>query len=279
MPSIDELLAAATLKLTATSDSAALDSEVLLGFILKKDRCYLRAWSEKKPTNEQIIAFNNLIKQRVKGLPIAYLTGLREFWSREFKVNADVLIPRADTELLIELSLPLIPKNKSYKVLDLGTGSGIIAITLAAERPNAYIVATDVSLSALKVATENAAIYDVKHIYFQQSNWFTKINPTKFDLIISNPPYIAINDLHLQQGDLRFEPQLALIAKDNGLKDISTIVNVAVDFLKPNGQLLIEHGYQQQQAVENIFQRGFYHSIQSYTDLSRLPRVSSGKKL
>ena len=279
MPRIDELLTKAGLKLEIVSDSPALDAEVLLGFILKKERSYLRAWSEKKLDPEQILAFENLVKQRFQGMPIAYLTGKREFWSREFKVNNNVLIPRADTELLIELSLEVISKDEPYRIIDLGTGSGIIAITLAAERANAEVTAVDMCQDALQIAKENAATYDLKNIFFKQSSWFTSIEKTQFDLIVSNPPYIAQNDPHLQQGDLRFEPQHALVAANNGLSDISIIAEMALDYLKPKGQLLIEHGCEQQEAVEAIFQQFGYCNIQTHRDLANLPRVTSAQAL
>ena len=276
MPRIDESLTKASLKLGSVSDSAALDAEVLLCFVLKKERSYLRAWSEKNLSSEQQLAFKNLVEQRFQGVPIAYLTEKREFWSREFKVNNDVLIPRADTELLIELSLAFIPKDESYHVIDLGTGSGIIAITLAAERANAAVNAVDMSKEALQIAKENAVTYGLKNISFKQSNWFASIEKTQFDLIVSNPPYIAKNDPHLQQGDLRFEPQHALIAANNGLSDISIIAETALDYLKSEGQLLIEHGCEQQEAVQAIFQQFRYRNIKTHRDLANLPRVTSG---
>lgn len=277
MPRIDELLTKSALKLETVSDSPALDSEILLCFILKKERSYLRAWSEKKLDPEQTLAFENLIKQRFQGMPIAYLTGKREFWSREFKVTKNVLIPRADTELLIELSLAFIPKNEPYHLIDLGTGSGIIAITLAAERANAQVTAVDICQNALQIAKENATTYNLKNILFKQSSWFTRIEKKQFDLIVSNPPYIAENDPHLQQGDLRFEPQHALVAPNNGLSDISIIAETALNYLKPSGRLLMEHGCEQQKAVQTIFQQFGYCNIQTHKDLASLPRVTSAQ--
>ena len=277
MPRIDESLTKASLKLEAISDSSVLDAEVLLYFILKKERSYLRAWPEKNLNTKEQLAFERLVEQRFQGIPIAYLTEKREFWSREFKVNKNVLIPRADTELLIELSLAIIPKNEPYRMIDLGTGSGIIAITLAAERTNAQVTAVDISKNALQIAKENATIHDLKNISFKQSNWFTRIKRTQFDLIISNPPYIAQNDPHLQQGDLRFEPQHALVAANNGLSDISIIAETALDYLKLGGQLLIEHGCEQQAAVQAIFQQWGYCNIQTHRDLANLPRVTSAQ--
>ncbi len=278
MSSIDALLADARGILTLTSESAALDADVLLCFVLKKPRTYLRAWSEKIPSVDTITAFKHLINRRSEGEPIAYLTGHREFWSRDFKINNSVLIPRSDTELLIELSLARIAHDKPAKILDLGTGSGIIGITLALERPKTTIIATDISLSSLQMAQKNATNHKVETLSFQQSHWFSELKPQQFDLIVSNPPYIAENAPHLQQGDLRFEPQHALVSKNNGLSDISVIVKQALAYLKPQGTLLIEHGYDQQQAVEEIFKDASYQNIQIQTDLAQHPRVVLGQK-
>lgn len=278
MQTIQSALTEATSLLAKESDSAALDAEVLLCFVLQKERSYLRAWSEKRLSSPQRLQFQKLLKQRLEGYPIAYLIGVREFWSREFKVTPDVLIPRPDTELLIELCLGLIPKHEMFKIIDLGTGSGAIAITLAAERPNVTMFATDISEAALKVARQNAALHRIKNIHFQKSAWFENINENEFDLIVSNPPYIAANDPHLQQGDLRFEPQHALISEGNGLQDITEIAKSAVHFLKTGGHLLVEHGYDQQDLVQTIFQGFSYQNIQTHKDLAGLPRVTSAEK-
>jgi release factor glutamine methyltransferase len=279
MPTIKTLLENAANTLTNYSDSSLLDAEVLLGFVLGKPRTYLRAWCDNRLTEQQLTAFDALIKQRQLGMPIAYLTGIREFWSRDFKVTADVLIPRPDTELLIELSLELIPKNKPVKLIDLGTGSGIIAVTLAAERPNAHVIAVDASLAALDVAKYNAQYHQLTNIEFYQSDWFSNIPMSHFDLVISNPPYIASDDEHLQQGDVRFEPKTALIAKHQGLSDIKIIADQARHHLKPDGYLLIEHGYNQALQVQVIFNALAYDKVQSYRDLSGQLRVTNGQKL
>ncbi|NOQ37175.1 MAG: peptide chain release factor N(5)-glutamine methyltransferase [Methylococcaceae bacterium] len=279
MQTIQSAITEATALLIEVSDSAALDAEVLLCHILEKDRSYLRAWSEKRLSSSQRLQFQKLLQQRLDGQPIAYLVGKREFWSRDFKVSPDVLIPRPDTELLIELCLPLIPENEPCKIIDLGTGSGIIGVTLAAERPNAIVIASDISEKSLKIAKENAASHQLKNISFQQSSWLDDIAPDEFDLIISNPPYIAADDPHLKQGDLRFEPQHALVADDDGLKDISLIAKSAYSYLKQGGHLLIEHGFEQQEMAQMIFQTFSYANIQTHKDLAGLPRVTSGQKL
>jgi len=276
MTDIQTTLTIAIKRLEKTSDSASLDAEVLLCHVLNKTRSHLRAWPEKKLSTQNLTQFQELVDQRHKGIPIAYLTGNREFWSRDFKVSPDVLIPRPDTELLIELSLGLVKNQTHARIIDLGTGTGIIAITLAAERPDLKVFATDLSEKALKIAKHNVIKHQIKNINLFQSHWFDAISPSKFDLIISNPPYIRKNDPHLSQGDVRFEPESALIASDQGLKDIKIITNQARSFLKPGATLLIEHGYDQQPMVQAIFKVLEYTTITTHTDLAGNPRVTSG---
>ncbi len=277
MSDIQSTLAEAANKLTETSDSGLLDVEVLLCHVLNKSRSHLRAWPEKELLPAQQQRFIELFKQRLQGVPIAYLTGNKEFWSRDFKVDSAVLIPRPDTELLIELSLDLLANKPNPKIIDLGTGSGIIAITLASERPDLTAIATDFSDPALKVAKQNATTHQVKNIQFLKSNWFANVTPSKLDLVISNPPYIDGSDPHLSQGDVRFEPDCALIAKDQGLEDIKIITDNARHYLKPNGTLLIEHGCDQQSAVQSIFNSLNYTNIKTHTDLSGNPRVTTAQ--
>lgn len=271
---INALLNHATDKLKDCSDSAALDAELLLCHILKKERCYLRAWPEKELDPLQIKAFQTLLTKRQQGQPIAYLIGVREFWSRDFYVTPDVLIPRPDTETLIEICLDLIKPNDTLKLIDLGTGSGIIAVTLAAERPQLQVSAVDISLAALKIAQKNAQYHHTPNINFIQSNWFNTIPIQGFDFIISNPPYIAKEDPHLSQGDLRFEPDNALSATQNGLADIISICQQSQAYLNTNAYLMIEHGYHQQEAVHHIFSQYHYHNIHCVHDLAGHPRVS-----
>lgn len=277
MPSIKSVLRDAAGTLALVSDSAVLDAEILLCMALNKPRSHLRAWPDHQLQPEHLTAFQALLEQRQNGMPVAYITRNREFWSRDFQVTPDVLIPRPDTELLIELSLKLIPADQSIKIIDLGTGSGIIAITLAAERPQAQISATDFSLNALRIAQLNADKHRINNIQFYQSNWFADVPATKFNLIISNPPYIAEDDSHLQQGDVRFEPQTALCAAEQGLGDIKIIAAAARNYLEPYGHLLIEHGYDQPQQVQTLFKDLHYDNVQTYTDLSGQPRVTYGQ--
>ncbi|WP_340121084.1 peptide chain release factor N(5)-glutamine methyltransferase [Methylobacter svalbardensis] len=276
MHSIKSVLADAAYTLGLVTDSALLDAEVLLCLALNKPRSHLRAWPDKLLQPEQLATFTALLEQRQKGTPIAYITGNREFWSRDFQVSPDVLIPRPDTELLIELSLQLIPADEPFKIIDLGTGSGIIAITLAAEHPHTKISATDVSVAALRIARLNADRHKINNVQFYQSNWYSDVPDTKFNLIISNPPYIAEDDSHLQQGDVRFEPQTALCAAEQGLSDIKIIATLARNHLELDGHLLIEHGYDQQQQVQALFKDLHYDKVQTYKDLSGQPRVTYG---
>ncbi|MDO9139560.1 MAG: peptide chain release factor N(5)-glutamine methyltransferase, partial [Methylobacter sp.] len=275
--SIKSVLDEAAATLASVSDSAMLDAEILLCQALDKSRSHLRAWPDKLLQPGQLAVFRTLLEQRQQGRPIAYITGQREFWSRDFQVSPDVLIPRPDTELLIELSLALIPAEQPCTILDLGTGSGIIAITLAAERPQAQVSAIDFSLAALDIARLNADRHKLSNIEFYRSDWFASVPATKFDLIISNPPYIAEDDAHLQQGDVRFEPRTALSAPEQGLADIRMIATAARDYLNPGGHLLIEHGYNQQQPVQALFKDLHYTKIQTYSDLSGQPRATYGQ--
>ena len=276
LQSIQTLLSSASERLATVSESAQLDAEVLLCHCLNKNRSFLRAWPEHQPSTNQINQFEELILQRQQGTPVAYLIGKREFWSREFTVGPDVLIPRPDTELLIELSLDLLPENKPCKIIDLGTGSGILAITLAAERSLATVIATDISEAALNTARHNAKQLKINNVRFLSSHWFDTIPEQDFDLVISNPPYIADNDPHLQQGDVRFEPKTALISDEKGLKDIRLIAEQARQHLKLGGHLLVEHGYDQQTEVQAIFTQLNYRQVVTHHDLSGNPRVTSG---
>ncbi len=275
--SIARLIAAASQQLSATSDSALLDAEVLMAHCLNKPRSFLRAWPEQSLSDQQHSIFSALISQRRQGVPVAYLTGEREFWSRSFKVSPSVLIPRPDTELIIELSLELLAHQPANQILDLGTGSGIIGITLAAELPLSRVTACDQSPQALEIARDNAQRLNTNNIGFVQSDWFSAITDSGFDLIVSNPPYIAADDPHLQQGDVRFEPRQALVSPDQGLQDIGLLADHARQYLKHGGQLLIEHGYQQQTAVQAIFKHCNYQQVTTHCDLAGNPRVTSAQ--
>lgn len=273
---IAELIDKASQHLQIQSDTPLLDAEVLLCHCLDKTRSFLRAWPEHQPSQEQLKHFWALIDERHRGVPVAHLTGHREFWSRDFVVNANVLIPRPDSELLVELALARLAPDASTKIIDLGTGSGALAITIALERPLANVLASDRSASALDVAHLNATRLGANNVTFVTSDWFEDIAATDFDMVLSNPPYIAADDRHLQQGDVRFEPRSALISAEQGLSDINTLARQSRSHLKPGGHLLIEHGYDQRQAVQQIFKHYGYRRTTTHNDLSGNPRVTSG---
>ncbi len=279
-------LQTATEKLGGLSHSPRLDAEILLSLATGKTKTHFRAWPEKHLSVEEQSHFQNLLEQRLIGHPIAYLTGTREFWSREFMVTPNVLIPRPETELLVELALQLIDgwetkatsEHRVIQIADLGTGSGAIAITLGLELTQAAITALDLSLAALALAEQNASRLGANNIRFIQSDWFSALPAQEhFDLIVSNPPYIAENDPHLQLGDVRFEPSLALSSGPDGLDAIRRIVNDAPNRLKPGGWLLFEHGYEQADKSRELLQAAGYEDVASFPDLQAHLRVSAGR--
>lgn len=221
--------------------------------------------------------FDALLAQRLCGEPVAYLFGEREFYGLALEVNPAVLIPRPETELLVELSLEMTATNPGATVLELGTGSGAVAISLAQHRPTLSITATDISRAALEVATRNGLRHGVSNIRWQQSDWFAALTAEAFDLIVSNPPYVAEHDPHLQQGDLRFEPLDALASGPDGLKAIRVIVTEAPAFLRPGGWLLFEHGYDQGKRCRELLQCAGFSHIETRRDLAQLERVSLGQ--
>ena len=276
---IQSLLTASASTLQGISDSANLDAEVLLCHVLEKNRSYLRTWPEKQLNNTQLKKFKQLLELRQLGQPIAYIVGKREFWSRDFYVNSNVLIPRPDTETLIELCLQLIQHKPDAKLIDLGTGSGVIAITLAAECPQLKVTAVDSSTQALHIARKNAQLNQTPDIRFLQSDWLTQVAHESFDFIVSNPPYIDPDDPHLNQGDVCFEPSNALIAQRQGLQDIMYISEQSQHYLNNGGYLVLEHGYNQKQYVHDILNKHHYQNIQCQHDLSNQPRISYAQKL
>ena len=245
-----------------------MDAEILLMHALGVNRSYLRAWPERAITSNALARFEGGVGQRMEGHPIAYLIGEREFWSRSFIVTPGVLIPRPASELLIEHALRLLQDQQPAELLDLGTGSGILGITLAAERPKISVTAIDQSAEALKIARQNAERIAPNNIRFILSDWLEACDPRKpFDLIISNPPYISDQDPHLTQGDLRFEPRTALASGEDGLDDLRIIIREAKNYLKPQGSLLLEHGYRQAPAVARLLQQFGYRDITQAKDL------------
>jgi len=276
--SLADALTRATAELAGSSDTAALDAEVLLTHLIGRDRAFLRAWPEQPLNPEQSDAYQKLVSLRREGWPIAYLTGEREFWSRSFKVAPGVLIPRPATELLIEIALDQLPVRGRVDVLDLGTGSGIIAITLAVERPNASVTAIDSSRKALQIAESNAFRLGIKNLRLTEGNWCEPLSrDERFHLIVSNPPYIAEGDPHLAQGDLRYEPAAALASGPEGLDALRAIVSAARLHLEPGGVLLLEHGYDQTDVLATLLSTQGYRHITHHRDLQGHRRATMAR--
>jgi release factor glutamine methyltransferase len=271
---IKELLNQST-KLIA-SETPMLDCELLLCHCLDKNRAYLYTWPEREVESAIENKFQTLLERRINGEPIAYLIGQREFWSLPLHVNNSTLIPRPDTERLVEIALESLVQEKA-RVLDLGTGSGAIALALAREKPHWQILGVDVSEEAVMLAQQNARNLDIKNAEFLQSNWFENISAQHFDLIVSNPPYIAADDPHLAQGDVRFEPRRALVAVQQGLAAIVEIANVATNYLRADGWLLLEHGYTQAANVRTLLAQLKYRDISTWHDWSGNERVTGGR--
>ncbi|MCK5522261.1 MAG: peptide chain release factor N(5)-glutamine methyltransferase [Thiomargarita sp.] len=261
-------------KLLTDSDSPRLDAEILLCHVLGVTRSYLYAWSDKLLTPNQSAQFQALLTRRADGEPIAYLTGRKEFWSLNLQVTENTLIPRPDTELLVEQALARLPPENQAQVIDLGTGSGAIALAIAQERPLCHILATDNSIAALKVAQANAKDLGIQQVTFLISNWWAALGKIKATLIVSNPPYIANNDPHLTS--IQYEPRRALVAGVDGLTDIRQLITGAISHLEKGGWLLLEHGYNQADVVRKLFIQQGYESVTTYKDLAGWPRVTVG---
>ena len=269
--------ARAALKQALTLDDreAGLEAHILLGHALSKPRAYLIAHHDASLSMEQAATFQSLLDRRQRGEPVAYILGEREFYGLTLRVTPDVLIPRPDTELLVELALTLIPTDAKWEVLDLGTGSGAVALAIAAHRPATRVTAVDQSAGALSVAQDNAQCLQLSNFRFLQGDWFSPLSPSeRFDLIVGNPPYIAQSDPHLLQGDLRFEPQTALASGVDGLDAIRAIAAAAPHYLKPGAWLLLEHGFEQGEGCRNILTRNNFTQAVSHRDLAGLERVS-----
>lgn len=270
---LEQAIAAGADLLALSSESAKLDAQVLLLHILQKPRSYLFTWPEHALSDEQQSQFNVFIQRRLKGEPVAHITGLREFWSLSLEVNATTLIPRPDTETLVEQALE-IALPATAKVLDLGTGTGAIALALGSEMPNWQITAVDRVSDAVALATRNQQRLAINNVHVKQSNWFSELHGEKFNLIVTNPPYIESSDIHLNQGDVRFEPLSALVADDCGMSDIKQIITQSRDYLSSNGYLLIEHGFEQGEAVRHFFKKMAFVNIKTVKDLGNNDRVT-----
>lgn len=274
---IEWLLNAATSDLDTLSDTAKLDAEVMLCEVLDCNRTYLFTWSDKKLTDDQVTQFQAMLKRRLNGEPVAHIVGHRDFWTLSLKVNPSTLIPRPDTETLVERALDIATGlTPTFKGLDLGTGTGAIALALASELPQSKWLGVDLKPEAVALATQNAQFNNISNCEFKQSNWFSSIESDKFDIVVSNPPYIDEHDPHLVQGDVRFEPLSALVAADSGLADINIIAEKSRHVLTSGGVLLMEHGYNQGSAVRAILAEFNYQNVETIKDISGNDRVTVG---
>ena len=279
---VDELLSHAAAHIGG--DSARLDAELLLAHALGQGRTWLLAHADDVLAADASARIEPLIAARARGVPIAYLLGRRGFWTHELEVTLDTLIPRPETELLVELALARIARDgigpdRSVRILDLGTGSGAIALAIAAERPLAHVTALDVSEEALIVARRNAATLRLRNVEFVLGDWCATLAAQRYEVIVSNPPYLAEDDPHLQTGDLRFEPRLALVSGIDGLDAIRRIANAAPAHLHSGGWLLIEHGWTQAAAVRELLIAAGLCELETQRDLQQRDRVTLGRRL
>lgn len=259
------------------SDSPKRDAEILLGMVTGKSRAWLIAFDDTTLSEAQLAQLNPLLARRAGGEPIAYVTGEREFWSLSLTVSPDTLIPRPDSEILVEQALAHMPAT-ACTVLDLGTGTGAIALALASERRDCQVTGVDRIPAAVALAQHNASKLALPNTAFLQSHWFSALSGQQFAVIVSNPPYIDAADEHLSQGDVRFEPASALVADDHGLADIRTIVAEAADYLHNDGWLLLEHGWQQGEQVRKILRENSFHAVETCQDYGGNDRVTFGQR-
>ncbi|WP_067223604.1 peptide chain release factor N(5)-glutamine methyltransferase [Marinomonas gallaica] len=274
---IDSLLKLAYGRLASQSDTAQIDAQLLLAHVLGVSISYFFTWPEKAVSDSASEQFDTLLARREQGEPIAYILGQQDFWTLSLETSKHTLIPRADTERLVEVALELQP-NGVKRVLDLGTGTGAIALALAYEWRSADVVGIDFQAQAIALAQRNAVKNNIKNTRFLQSDWFSALaDEPLFDVIVSNPPYIDPEDQHLSQGDVRFEPITALVADDHGLADIRRIIDGALVHLVGGGWLMFEHGYDQATAVRQLFSDKAFKDIATYQDLGGNDRVTVGR--
>ena len=273
MATIESLLDSADLP---DSPTPRLDAELLLADAVGKPRSYLRTWPERELEGEQLTRFQASLQRRRQGEPVAYILGHQGFWSLDLEVAPHTLIPRPDTELLVESALELLPATP-LSVLDLGTGTGAIALALASERPAWQVTGVDRVEEAVALAERNRQRLQLGNARFLHSHWFSALAEQRYGLILSNPPYIRADDQHLDQGDVRFEPSSALVAGDDGLDDIRVIIQAAPAHLLPGGWLLLEHGFDQAEAVRELLAAGGFVEVHSRRDLGGHERISLGR--
>ncbi len=274
MTTITALLRDASSKLV--SETPRFDAELLLGFVLQKNSAWFLAHGDDELPLQMQEKFAELLKRRMTGEPIAHIVGSRGFWTLDLAVTADTLIPRPETELLVELAISKCSKDKKLRILDLGTGTGAIALAIASECKNAEVIAVDKSAAALQVARENSRKNNLQ-VEFIESDWFSGLANKKFDLIVCNPPYIPDQDPHLSQGDVRFEPLTALASGADGLDDIRWIISQAQQYSLPDASLMIEHGFDQGEAVRILFSEAGFIRVETVQDLERRDRVTIGQ--
>ncbi|MGP0171603.1 peptide chain release factor N(5)-glutamine methyltransferase [Pseudomonas sp. NCHU5208] len=273
MSTIESLLNSADLP---DSPTPRLDAELLLAAALGKPRSYLRTWPERELEADQLALFQAHLQRRRQGEPVAYILGQQGFWSLELEVAPHTLIPRPDTELLVETALALLPATP-LSVLDLGAGTGAIALALASERPAWQVTGVDRVADAVALAERNRQRLQLGNVRFLHSHWFSALSGQRYGLILSNPPYIRADDQHLAQGDVRFEPSSALVAGDDGLDDIRAIIQAAPAHLLPGGWLLLEHGFDQAEAVRELLAVAGFAEVHSRRDLGGHERISLGR--
>lgn len=258
------------------SESPRRDAEILLGLVTGKARTFILAFGETVLTPAQLDELNALLARRAAGEPVAYLTGEREFWSLPLRVSPATLIPRPDTECVVAQALALLPATPCH-ILDLGTGTGAIALALASERPDCQVLAVDKVSEAVELARRNARRLAITNIAIKQSDWFSALAGQRFALIVSNPPYVDRQDAHLKQGDVRFEPLSALVAPDAGFADLNILIGEARAYLEPGGWLVLEHGWQQGEAVRARFTQTGYSAVATGLDYGGNERLTVGQ--
>ncbi|MBT8105552.1 MAG: peptide chain release factor N(5)-glutamine methyltransferase [Woeseiaceae bacterium] len=273
---LDAAIAAATERLRDASESPRLDAEILLGRTINMPRSYLFAHPEDELDELTLARFEDVLARREAGMPMAYIMGIREFWSREFAVSPATLVPRPETEILVNLALCEIPRDAAWEVLDLGTGSGAIAVSIACERPLCQVTAVDNSEEALAVARENARALARGNVTCELGNWAEPVQGRTFDVIVSNPPYVRRDDEHL--AGLRYEPQAALVAGEDGLDAIRVLAAACGELLVDGGLLLVEHGAVQAAAVADLLGEHGWTDVACHSDLAGLPRVTAARR-